>query len=87
MTRLALLVNTSPLSSSSEPHLCPSGGEDEGLGGTRSEPHLLDDDDEGKQQWEEEREVITLRKGMRGFGFRVDKSLSGQEGTFPCLSV
>ena len=63
----------------SEPNLlmavAESGGE---LSGARSEPNLLEGGTGGGA--EEETETITLKKGLRGFGFKIDKARSGQKG-------
>ncbi len=69
-----LIQPDNPLSTSSEPRLHPEEEEEEGEEEIRanSEPHLL----------ECVTEQIALRKGKKGFGFTIDRSLSGQKGMY-----
>ncbi len=84
-----LIVAEDPysLSTISEPNLLGEEGEgeeEEGLK-AKSEPHLHDEGERGRVEMETE--LITLRKWMRGFGFKIDKSLSGQKGVFQLHSL
>ena len=64
--------------SSSEPHLAELLAE-VSISDSRSEPNLLSVPGEGTR---EEVFDVTLRKGYRGFGFRLDKNKSGRKGYF-----
>ena len=57
----------------------------EGLSGARAEPHLLEGGVGGGAQ--EEIETITLKKGLKGFGFKIDDSRFDQKGERARTSV